>query len=65
MLHALAGRGQLDRNEFDDLAAHHGLLPDGALDTLNEAALEASDEPLIEGDETLTINAYALEELYS
>lgn len=65
MLHALAGRNQLDRNEFDDLAAHHGLLPDGALDTLNEAALDASDEPLIEGDEILTINAYALKELRS
>ncbi|WP_168796567.1 TerB N-terminal domain-containing protein [Arthrobacter echini] len=65
MLHALAGRNQLDRNEFEDLAAHHGLLPDGALDTLNEAALDASDEPLIEGDEILIINVYALKELCS
>lgn len=65
LVHVLAERGQLSRNEFEDLAEHHGLLPDGALDALNEAALDASDEPLIEGDETLTINVYALQELLS
>lgn len=65
VVHALVGMEQLGWNEFQDLAALHGLLPEGALDTLNEAAFEASDEPLIEGEETLTVNAYALQELLS
>lgn len=65
VVHALAGLERLNWNEFQDLAALHGLLPEGALDTLNEAAFEASDEPLIEGEETLTINTYALQELLS
>ena len=63
LVHALAGLERLNWNEFQDLAALHGLLPEGALDTLNEAAFEASDEPLLEGEETLTINTYALQEL--
>lgn len=65
LVHALAGLEQLNWNEFQDLAALHGLLPEGARDTLNEAAFEASEEPLIEGEETLTVNAYALQELLS
>ncbi|MEZ2388208.1 TerB N-terminal domain-containing protein [bacterium RCC_150] len=63
LVRALAGREQLPWMEFEDLAAQCGLLPEGARDTVNEAALDASDEPLLEGDETLTINSYALQEL--
>ncbi len=64
-LRALADMEQLERSQFEDLAAEYGLLPDGALDVLNEAAIDASDEPLIEGDDILSINSYALEELLS
>lgn len=64
-LRALADLEHLDRARFDDLAAEHGLLPDGALDVLNEAAMDASEEPLLEGSEILTINSYALKELLS
>ncbi|MEW1808363.1 TerB N-terminal domain-containing protein [Pseudarthrobacter sp. NPDC080039] len=63
LVRALAGREQLPWTDFEDLAAQYGLLPEGAKDTVNEAALDASDEPLLEGDETLTINSYALQEL--
>ncbi|WP_426765032.1 TerB N-terminal domain-containing protein [Pseudarthrobacter sp. 1G09] len=63
LVRALAGREQMLWTEFEDLSALHGLLPEGARDTVNEAALDASDEPLLEGDETLTINSYALQEL--
>lgn len=35
-------------------------MADGALDVLNEAAFEVAEEPLIEGDDPLAINHYAL-----
>ncbi|WP_311379842.1 TerB N-terminal domain-containing protein [Arthrobacter sp. ISL-48] len=63
LVRALAGREQMLWTDFEDLSALHGLMPEGARDTVNEAALNASDEPLLEGDETLTINSYALQEL--
>ena len=63
LVRALAGRAQLPWTEFEDLSAEYGLLPEGAKDTVNEAALDATDELLLEGDETLTINSDALQEL--
>ena len=54
---------EVSREEFDALCQTLGLLPNGALDTLNDAALEASDEPLFDGEDHLTINPYALEEM--
>lgn len=63
LLRDLVVRDVWTRAEFDTLAASHHLMPDGALDTLNEAALDAAEEPLIEGDEALRINRDALREL--
>ncbi len=63
LVRALVGVTQLPWADFEDLSAQHGLLPQGAMDAVNEAALDAADEPLLEGDETLTINPTALQEL--
>lgn len=49
--------------DFARLADQSGLLPAAALDALNEAALEAVDEPLIDGDTKLEIDPDVLEEL--
>jgi hypothetical protein len=38
------------------MAADLGLLPDGALDLLNEAAFDHTDGPLWEGDDPITID---------
>ena len=46
-----------------ELAEKHGLLPDGALDTINDAALELCDEMLCEGDQVLTLNQEVLKEM--
>lgn len=54
---------EMSREEFDVFCQTLGLLPNGALDTLNDAAFEASDEPLFDGEDHLTINPYALEEM--
>jgi hypothetical protein len=40
-----------------------GLLPDGALETLNEAAFEAVGEPVCEGSDPIEINRDAIEEM--
>ena len=36
---------------------------DGTLDIINEAAMDACGEPLVEGDDPLELNEYALQEL--
>ncbi|MFI5706509.1 TerB N-terminal domain-containing protein [Kribbella sp. NPDC051620] len=65
ILRRLASRDAWTRGEFEEVAAQYGVMPDGALDTLNEAALDATDEPFVEddGNDTLTINDFARQEL--
>jgi tellurite resistance protein len=67
ILRTLAARDVWTRSEFEELAAQYGVMPNGALDTLNEAALDAIDEPFVEddGDDTLTINDFARQELFA
>ncbi|NMO54849.1 hypothetical protein HH310_27155 [Actinoplanes sp. TBRC 11911] len=55
LLQALGERPTLAREEFEALAAAHGVLPDGALDLLNEVALDNVGAPVVEGDTTLTV----------
>jgi tellurite resistance protein len=65
MLRKLAGRDHWTRASFEELASEYGVLPDGAIDRLNEAALDAVDEPFLEedGDDRLTINDFVRQEL--
>ena len=60
---ALAVRPSWRRMELEALAADQGLLPEGALDTINEASLEASGEPACEGEDPIQMNEEALKEL--
>jgi hypothetical protein len=64
-VHALATRDSWDRAEFETLAATWKLMPDGALDRINEAALDAVDEPFLEDHDSdvFTVNHYARQEL--
>jgi TerB N-terminal domain/TerB-C domain len=63
LLRRLAVRSSWSRAELEGLAGGLDLLPDGALDVLNEAAIDRSGEPLCDGDDPLEINAVALQEL--
>lgn len=63
LLRALTTAPQWKRAAFADVCSTHRLLPDGALDTLNEAAVEATGEPVCEGHDPIDINSYALEEM--
>lgn len=51
------------RGDWNQLCAALGLLPDGAVDTLNEAALDACGEALLDGDDPLEVNSTVLGEL--
>jgi TerB-C domain len=59
----LESREAFSREDFEQLAQRFGLMPDGALDVLNEAAIEKCGEPLLEGDDPIEVNKRVLEEM--
>ncbi|WP_433376155.1 TerB N-terminal domain-containing protein [Streptosporangium sp. CA-115845] len=63
LLRALAEVEELSRSRFQQLAGAWNLLPDGALDRLNEAAYELAGEPLLEGDDLIMVNPDVLGEM--
>ena len=63
LLRALAGRGSWSRADLESQCAAVALLPDGALDTLNEAAFEAAGDPLAEGEDPMEINLEVAREM--
>ncbi|HJX28998.1 MAG TPA: tellurite resistance TerB C-terminal domain-containing protein, partial [Thermoanaerobaculia bacterium] len=58
-----AARPSWERIEVERLAASFALLPDGALEVLNEAAYARCGAPLLEGDEIIEIEPEILEEM--
>ncbi|GGV33769.1 hypothetical protein GCM10010182_66940 [Actinomadura cremea] len=61
LIRALREQPLMTRAVWEDLAGRHRVMPDGAIDRLNEAAYEATGEPVLEGDDPLEINLGALE----
>ncbi len=59
----LAARPKWPRSDFEAASSRFGLMPAGAIETINDAAFERCDEPLIEGDDPLDVNEFALKEL--
>jgi hypothetical protein len=49
-------RSEWTRAEFEELCSDKGLMPDGAIETINEAAFTKFDQAVIEGEDTLEIN---------
>jgi uncharacterized tellurite resistance protein B-like protein len=64
-LRVLLERPTWTRGEVEELAEELNLMPDGAIDTINEFALDLAGEPLLDEDtaDMFTINDYAREEL--
>ena len=61
---ALTGQPKWSRSDIEELAHSLGLpLLEGAFDVINEAAIDACGEPLVEGDDPVELNTYAMEEL--
>jgi hypothetical protein len=63
LLRTLSARASWTRAEFRAAAASVGLLPDGALDVLNESALETCGDLVCEGEDPIGINPTVLYEL--
>jgi hypothetical protein len=63
LLRALATRGSWSRTEFAELAAAHGVLPEGALDLLNDAAIEVTGAPVVMDGDRLAVDNDVLVEL--
>ena len=63
LLRELATGSSWSRADFAELAAKHGVMPSGALDVINEVAMERAGELVVEGDDELTVNGEALQEL--
>ena len=62
LLRSLSERSPIARTVLEKLASEQGLLPDGALETINDAAVELHGEAVIEGDDPITVNRSLVEE---
>jgi uncharacterized tellurite resistance protein B-like protein len=56
LLRTLLGRPQWTRAELEEMCSDRGLMVDGAIERINEAAFEQYEQPLIEGEDPLDIN---------
>ena len=63
LLRGLAAEPEWPRAAVEDLCGSLGLLTEGALDTLNEAAYERVGDPVIEGSDPFTIDSEAIREM--
>ena len=63
LLRALVQRRCWTRGEFEHEASKVSLLPDGALEVLNERALDHCDRPLFDGDDPMDVDVQIAQEL--
>lgn len=63
LLRRLAERESWPREDVERMASELALLPDGALETINDYAYAAADEPLWEDGDPLAINRHVAMEL--
>jgi uncharacterized tellurite resistance protein B-like protein len=65
LVRALGERAEWPAAELAVLAERHGLMAAGAMETINDAAFQLCDEPLLEGTDPIEVNAYAREEMFA
>ena len=63
LVRELQGLEALPREAFEKLALAQNLLPDGALDRINEASFEVADAPLLEGENPILVARDVLAEI--
>ncbi|WP_082582553.1 TerB N-terminal domain-containing protein [Mesorhizobium sp. Root172] len=63
LLSCLLGAGELDRDAFEDMARKLRLLPDGAIETINEWGFDKFDEPILDGEEHIVVVEHVRMEL--
>jgi uncharacterized tellurite resistance protein B-like protein len=59
----LTERPEWSRAEFEAIAAECSLLPDGAIDKLNETAFDHTGGPVLEGEDPIQVDPVAAKEL--
>jgi uncharacterized tellurite resistance protein B-like protein len=62
-LRRLSAQPVWPRREFEALANELGLLPSGALETVNDAAFALTDSSLSEGEDPIELDGHVLEEM--
>jgi tellurite resistance protein len=63
LLKDLSEKEQWDRLEYEELVRKYNLLPDGALDTLNEKAYEICNDALCEDNDPIEIDMNIIKEM--
>ncbi|MDI1288868.1 MAG: tellurite resistance TerB C-terminal domain-containing protein, partial [bacterium] len=63
LLRALGGQPTWTRADFEALCSSEGLLPDGAVDTLNELAYEVVGDPLIDEIDLVVVDQRVAQEM--
>ncbi len=63
LLLRLATQASWPKAEIEALAAELGLLPDGAIETINDAAFEKAGTAVLEGDDPLELNRDVYQEI--
>jgi TerB-C domain len=64
-LHILSQQPSWNRQDLVEVAQNNGLLLDGVLEVINEAAIERCDDALTEGEDPIELNLDVLQELLS
>jgi uncharacterized tellurite resistance protein B-like protein len=63
LVRELVVRGYWSREDFERLCDKYGLMPDGAMETINTATYDLFDNPFIEEDEGIEINPDIVKEI--
>jgi hypothetical protein len=63
LLHDLASAPTWSRTEVEDMCTRYGLLTDGALEVLNDAAFTSVGDPVVIGEDPLEIDFDVIEEM--
>ena len=65
LLQRMAERPAWPRDEYEALASEMKLMPDGALEIINERAFELIGSPVLEGDDPIEVDVTIAKELCS
>jgi tellurite resistance protein len=63
LMRRLTDRSTVTRAEWESWCAASGLLPDGAVDRINEAALDLRGDPILAGEDPIEVDVAVLKEM--
>jgi hypothetical protein len=63
LLRTLGQQQRWSRDEYERVVAEAGLLPDGALEVLNDLAFAVCDAPLLDGDDPIDLDLAVYQEV--